>query len=222
MPVNRLLFAALAVSVFIHAVIVAGLGALAPVISGDKPGKIEVTYRKTAVMPKIKSVENENKEEFKLIKKKIGIGAKLPPQFNDYSLRPDPPRTIQKPVISEGKPVISGIKKVTMGELLSSDATLPKNPVYLNYYQAIRDKIRRYAYYNYNRAQSGDICLSFIVSADGSLKALKIIDEKSSDDDYLKEIAARSIKDASPYPPIPKELNYPEFSFNIIIAFEID
>jgi len=32
----------------------------------------------------------------------------------------------------------------------------------------------------------------------------------------------RSIKDANPFPPFPKDLNYPELTFNVVISFEVN
>ena len=150
-----------------------------------------------------------------------------PPRFEDYFKKLNTDRKLtRKPSLNTRKPLIAGIKRIHLPELkVNSSLTksdLPKNPVYLKYYRTIRDKIRRYAYYNYNRAYAGKIYISFLVTSEGNLKALKIIDEKSTSNDYLKEIAVKSIKDSSPFPPIPEKLNYPELSFNVIIAFELD
>lgn len=110
-------------------------------------------------------------------------------------------------------------KKITLPEVKSENKI--KNPKYNNYYQTVREKIRRHAYDNYLRYETGEVYLVFVVLKDGSLKEAKIVEEKSSAANYLKEVALKSVSEASPYPVFPEGLSYPELSFNVIISFEI-
>jgi len=96
------------------------------------------------------------------------------------------------------------------------------NPSYISYYQIVREKIRRSAYQNYTHNETGEVYVSFIISNDGYIKDVRLAEEKTTVNDYLKNIALRSIRDASPFPNFPKELDYPQLSFNIIISFEIE
>jgi TonB family protein len=96
------------------------------------------------------------------------------------------------------------------------------NPSYISYYQIVREKIRRSAYQNYTHNQTGEVYLSFIISNDGLIKDVRLAEDRTSVDSYLKNIALKSIRDASPFPNFPKELDYPQLSFNIIISFEIE
>ncbi|MDO8260981.1 MAG: TonB family protein, partial [Candidatus Magasanikbacteria bacterium] len=96
------------------------------------------------------------------------------------------------------------------------------NPSYINYYQIVREKIRRSAYQNYTHSQTGEVYISFIISCDGSIKDVRLIEDKTTGADYLRNIALRSVRDASPFPNFPKELDYLQLSFNIIISFEIE
>ena len=96
------------------------------------------------------------------------------------------------------------------------------SPSYVQYYQIVREKIRRSAYYNYSRTEIGEVYISFIISSDGVLKETRLVEEKSCSSQYLRDIALRSIKDASPFPNFPKELDYPNLSFNVVISFEIE
>ena len=96
------------------------------------------------------------------------------------------------------------------------------NPNYISYYQIVREKIRRSAYQNYTHNETGEVYVSFIISNDGDIKDVRLAEEKTTANDYLKNIALRSIRDASPFPNFPKELDYPQLSFNIIISFEIE
>jgi outer membrane biosynthesis protein TonB len=96
------------------------------------------------------------------------------------------------------------------------------SPSYISYYQIIREKIRRCAYQSYTRQDAGEIYLSFVISSNGELNNLKVVDERSVRNDYLRSIALQSVKEASPYPVFPKDLEYPQLSFNVIISFEIE
>jgi len=96
------------------------------------------------------------------------------------------------------------------------------NPSYISYYQVVREKIRRSAYENYTHNETGEVYISFIIFNDGYLKEARLVEERTTAKEYLKSIALRSIKDSSPFPNFPKELDYPQLSFNIIISFEIE
>jgi TonB family protein len=110
-------------------------------------------------------------------------------------------------------------KKITLPQI---EMAKIDNPSYISYYQIIREKIRRSAYQNYTHNETGQVYLSFIISNDGYIKDARLAEEKTTANDYLKNIALRSVRDASPFPNFPKELDYPQLSFNIIISFEIE
>lgn len=93
--------------------------------------------------------------------------------------------------------------------------------LYLDYYQGIREKIRSAAsssYYNYS--QTGDVCLSFILNSDGTLKNIEICESGTNSTNTLKKIALNSVQEAAPFPSFPKGLNQKQLSFNVIISFE--
>ena len=110
-------------------------------------------------------------------------------------------------------------KKITLPPI---EMNKINNPSYISYYQIVREKIKRAAYQNYTCRETGEITISFVISSDGILKDLRLLEERSSASEYLREIALRSVKDASPFPNFPKELDYPRLSFNLAITFEIE
>jgi len=173
-------------------------------------------YPKTA-LPK--------KETFLKLSSRITANKINPPPFIDREniFKKSKESISQKYVFSKPafvKPdIIAVTKKITLPPI---DIDKIDNPSYISYYQIVREKIRRAAYHNYTRAEVGEAYLSFLISSDGSLKALQLIEEKSSPSVYLKEISLRSIKEASPFPNFPKELDYPQLSFNVVISFEIE
>lgn len=96
-----------------------------------------------------------------------------------------------------------------------------RRPAFIDYYKAIREEIRRTArtirpdFFN-----PGHVSLTFKLTCDGNLVRTKIIDEISSRDKLLREIAFKSISKASPFPPFPEELNRTEIDFVITISFQ--
>ena len=97
------------------------------------------------------------------------------------------------------------------------------NPQYLSYNDRIRDKIRNRAYFYIDdpKFQAGEVYMTFVVTSDGALKDLQVINDRSHANDYLRTVGLRSIKESSPFPPFPSELKYPELSFNVVISFEV-
>jgi len=124
-----------------------------------------------------------------------------------------------KPAIIRPPDIIAVKKKITLPPV---DIEKINNPTYVSYYQFVREKIRKAAYQNYSRSETGVVYLAFIISSNGILRDVRLIEEKSSVNYYLRETALRSIRDASPFPIFPKELDYPQLSFNVIISFELE
>jgi len=185
-------------------------------VSYLKPPQETKEYRK-ATLPK--------KEPFLRLSSKITANKTNPPPFIDREniFRKNREMVSQKYTFTKPTFVrpdmIAAKKKITLPPV---DLDKIDNPSYINYYQIVREKIRRAAYQNYTRAEVGEVYLSFLIFSDGSLKTVQLIEEKSSSSPYLKETALRSIKEASPFPNFPKELDYPQLSFNVVISFEIE
>ena len=138
------------------------------------------------------------------LKRSAGLPTKEPDIVKPFMLKPD---------------IIPVKKKITLPPV---ESTQMKNPSYISYYQLVREKIRRAAYQNYSRTETGEIYLSFVISNDGSLRDVRLAEDKSTPSFYLRDIGTRSIKVAAPFPVFPKELDYPQLSFNVIISFEIE
>lgn len=132
------------------------------------------------------------------------------------SLKPN----FQKPALL--KPEIMAIKKKI---ILTPPHDLNKidSPAYLSYSRISREKIRRILYENYSgSAEEGAVFVSFIISNSGKLTDVRILDDKSSKNASLREIAVESVKEASPFPVFPKELDYPQVPFTVEIAFKTE
>jgi len=98
-----------------------------------------------------------------------------------------------------------------------------KNPKYISYNQIIRQKIKRQAYYYVDHPdfKKGEVYLTFVVASDGRLKDIKVIEENTSANDYLRNVGLRSVRSSSPFPPFPEDLNFPELTFNVVISFQM-
>jgi hypothetical protein len=181
--------------------------------------KVEITYRyfsiptsklTTSVRPRL-TVQQRKSTDTIYIKKRSNI---FPPEFPKNFLS-DARKNIQT------KPNL--VKKIQIDRKISLPTTVVKinNPIYHNYYQQIRDLIRKSAFRNFTRMHSGEVYLTFVVLSSGILKKMRLIEDKTNADDYLRQIALKSLTESSPFPPFPKELKYPQLSFNVIISFEI-
>jgi len=215
---NQILHVTFIISLLVHGIILSQSPNLNPFSPAPKEQKIEVRYIKEnpqvgALQPKASpkpGLQRQflNSDPFLKLDSKIVTGSRIPPPYVQFT----------KPTF--GSPDLTAIKKKIF--LPPIDMAKIDNPSYINYYQIVREKIRRSAYQNFTRNETGEVYISFIISNDGLIKDVRLVGEKTSANDYLKDIALRSVNDASPFPNFPKELDYPQLSFNIIISFEIE
>lgn len=174
---------------------------------------------------KTKKTPDVKKEPFLKLSSMITAAKIAPPPFIDkQEVFKRNRETIQRessfirPALT--KPDIIAVKKkITLPAL---DLDKSNNPSYISYYQIVREKIKRAAYQNYTRVEVGEVYLSFIISSEGYIREMRIVEEKSSFSPYLRQIALNSVKDASPFPNFSKDLNYPQLSFNVVISFEAE
>ena len=95
------------------------------------------------------------------------------------------------------------------------------NPVYAAYSQMVRERIKKKVYQNFSQMESGIVYLTFVVGANGVIKDSQIIDQKTVATQKLMEVSLRSLKDAGPFPPFPKGMNLPDYTFNIEIQYQV-
>ena len=225
---DRVFQIAFLVSLITHSVIFIQNANLNILPKNKLPQKIEISYIKTPVkkieVPQPK-ISLPKKEQFLKLPPKISADKRMPPPFtdNESAFKKTNKIILSGPNLSKPaftKPDIIAIKKKIT--LPAVDTNKINNASYISYYQIVREKIRRTAYQNYTRTETGEVYLSFIISSEGDLKDVRFVEEKSSPDPYLRNVATRSIEEASPFPSFPKELDYPQLSFNVIISFEIE
>lgn len=178
----------------------------------------EVRYLKPAkeLRPMLKTTELRREPFLKLPAKITVNKTNLPPGMSKEFIPPE--LSFNKPAFI--KPEIIAVKKKIT--LAPTDIDKINSPSYISHSQIVREKIKRALYQNYNRMETGQVYLSFVLSNNGNLKEVRMTEEKSTASEYLREIAVRSLRDASPFPNFPKELDYGQLSFNVIISFEIE
>lgn len=130
---------------------------------------------------------------------------------------------------SEIRPKNGAVAKMVKGEIIinkvSSDseevtmAALELDSLCLKDYCAlVIEKIKRFSKLNLPKGIKGDVVLNFTISRQGDLvDEPKII---STADPLLSLWAVKSVKNASPFPPLPKDFDKPKETFKIILSYE--
>lgn len=225
MTENKIFSYALAVSLIIHAAVFIRFSFHHPRLLKETIRPLELTYQPVkAVSPKPEPQVKPPSVDSRMASSKIPLENRIqngPPlikveTIHEWSLPPsqwqmDKSRSVR----IDPRPVE---RKISVPELKTEKIN---NPVYLDYYQIVRNRIKDRAYRNYARMDAGEVYLTFVLASNGSLKQIKLIDEKTSAGAYLKDVGLKSIRESSPFPSFPHNLAYPELSFNVIISFEV-
>ncbi len=96
------------------------------------------------------------------------------------------------------------------------------SPSILDYYRAIREEIKRRAYYYKPPVQgNGAVTVLFTLSRDGVLRELAVDNSTSTNREIFRQAALKSVKYASPFPPFPPELKEDYITFSITIEFNL-
>ena len=143
---------------------------------------------------------------------------------------PQPPRTeplLHEPGIMDNVDMFDRKPERLKGVKVTKEVSIPmlqsekiNTPSYITYYQIVRDRIRDRAYSNYTKLSVGEVFVTFVIKSDGSLSGLQVLDAKSTANDFLREVGLKSVREAASFPPFPKDLAYPELTFNVSISFQ--
>lgn len=127
-----------------------------------------------------------------------------------------------KPVVAGASSEINAAQQKEISDELAAKQTRIKSTKdYINYYQLIREKIRRALKSRYRSYYGeGDVCLIFILRSDGRLISIAADPEASTRDRVLVDTAIRSLKDAAPFVRFPKALALPQMSFTVTVSFK--
>lgn len=225
---NRIFYYSILISLCIHVVVITVLSIKRAQTLVTKTKQMEVTYQdiktkhssnKESAFKDVKLVKEMPKPQtVKALSKEFGSSTMMQEKFHDLT---KPANTFQSSKVAV--PTIAGLdkeRKITIPLLKSEKISSPQ---YLSYNDSIRQRIRQraYAYVESEEFQSGEVYLTFALGSDGSLKDIKVIEQKTRASQFLKDLGIRSIREAAPFPAFPKDLNYPELTFNVVISFEV-
>jgi len=218
MPDNSTFKFALLASLLFHSIFFLTIPEIPFLPSKRSLGKIKITYYKIKEEPKKKKTSSR--------RKKKPIIRELPKVTKEDLLKP--PKDIAKKAkrVNKDKRSIVALEKVKekkFESVVKEEKDRARKVSYINYYRAIREKIRRYADRNYPKARDlgeGEVFLKFVVSSNGELLQVRVVNRKSVKDPDLREVAINSVRDASPFPPFPKGMSQYQISFNLIMSFE--
>lgn len=225
---NKVFYYALLASVFLHALAFTLFSIKKKEKMQARPKAIEVTYQKMAspsqqaptTPQNIKVVKKEPQVKDKvdiLSKEKLEIPS-MRQDLKDISKFSRQFKLEKK--TSDQIDTVKGRGKIRIPLLKSAKIT---NVKYLAYIQKIREIIKNKAeeYIESPDLKEQEIYLTFVLESSGLLQEIKVIEEKSNANEYLRDIGLKCIRESSPFPPFPKDINYPELSFNIIISINL-
>lgn len=130
-----------------------------------------------------------------------------------------PEKYLQKPNIRRAEFIDKNALKLPQVEM-EPFYKQSQSPAYLTYSNYLHERYRHCLYARYSDTiENGLVNLKFALNADGSLAECRIIDEKSDASDLLKRIAIGALRDAAPFPPLPKELGASVLTFKVSIHF---
>ena len=220
---DRIFILALAVSIGLHVITVGVLFFTQTRLPSKAFQKLEVVYQARPVadpehfrqVQEIRNIEEKKTKAIPQILTKKESG----PQFMQELIKKTPS---QFKLNNKQAVKLNSLdtKRHVSISVLETDKIM--NPRYLNYQDRLRERIRdrAHSYVDNPDFEVGDVYVTFVLVADGSVKEVKIIEEKTKANDYLRNISLRSIKE-SEFPPFPKDFKFPELSFSIQISFEI-
>ena len=168
---DRMLKASFLISLFAHSLILFQGQSFYIFGHTKRENPVEVTY----VRPDKEKLRDARanvikNEPFLKMDQKITTDSSVPPPYVDKdsffkgakALPVDKP-DYNKPAFNS--PDAAFFKKKI--NLPNVDLDKINNPSYISYYQIVREKIKRAAYQNYTRQDTGEVYLSFIISKEG-------------------------------------------------------
>jgi TonB family protein len=118
-------------------------------------------------------------------------------------------------------PKEEGEKSISDADVAKKQAKVKSTKDYINYYQLLREKIRRRLKANYSDdLLEGEVVLNFTLDARGALLSCSADRANSVKDETLVRVAEKSLRDASPFSPFPKGLDIPRMSFSVAVSFK--
>ena len=218
MSLDNVLFKAFFISLTIHTVIVcSSYWMKMPEIRKARDKRVEITYKPIA--PQSVDIRQHAIKPAQ----KLDLQNSLPSNANDtIGVKLGKDSESFKSVTSfDRKPTQLKSMQANYVKVTPITSERINSPIYTSYQDRIRESIKERVYANYSRLDGGVVYLTFIISADGSLKDYLIIDEKTKASQNLRYISTKSLKEAN-FPPFSKGMTLPEYTFNIEIEYQVN
>ncbi|MFA5156400.1 MAG: energy transducer TonB [Candidatus Omnitrophota bacterium] len=238
MLTKRPFLTAIVLSLLVHLVILLRMPGFYSILRQPDTVQVEVKYVESKKQENLQPTHSQPKASLRpkrepLLKLPsfISASASAPSPFTDkQELQPGKKkdlgrggRVLIKPALIRPDTIGSVKKKITLAAPRENlDLNKINSPSYIGYFQLTREKVKRILYQRYTYMEEGEVYLSFIVSNSGDIKDVRVDDDRSSASPYLREIAMASVRESSPFPAFPKDLEYPELTFNVVVSFEVE
>ena len=221
---TRLIYGAFFVSLAIHLVVLFTFNATDFFnLRNNSPQRVEVSLRAkpaapnpsavlaAKILPKKEPIYQPKEIERKEILKGV-LGQKAPKSPENLKIFE---RSTEK---FKG---LNAVKKVSIPML---DSEKINDPKYEKYKIVIKEAISEIMYRKFSQVQekiAGEVYLTFLITKEGVLKEVKIIEEKSSANESLRRLALEGIRETK-FTPFLKDFEVSEMTFNTQIIFQVD
>jgi|GEM_PF-1946188 len=193
---------ALIISVSIHALAISAGGFFSERPPAEKEREIEVAY----LIPEIPEDEI-NEKIIENLPKEYDLEEKAPQQGKP-----------EKKIAEEGLVKAEG---ELVQEQYIEEKELERLEEYIQYYELIREKIKKLIARNYIASRKeGAVEVAFTLDKRGILKNLAVDEPNSAGCAALRETALKSIRQCSPFPPPPETLGKKDIVFSLAIIFK--
>ena len=228
MDSRRVFYLALLISAAAHGIILLQNPNLSLFSLNTKEKNIEVSYVRTPQETKTQARLSLAKREplLRTPPKITASQTKLSPPGLDRNnalkpsktLMPASPALFDKPLMAKPD-IIAVTKKITIAPL---EMDKSHSPAYLSYCELVHETIKRTLRLNYTGTETGVVSVSFVLTSDGTVRDVRILEKNTSFSRYLRELTLKGVRVASGFPKFPPALDYPELTFNAIVSYQIE
>jgi TonB family protein len=228
MASDKIFINALIASVILHVFLFVPMPHISKILQVQTPEEIELNYRPE---PKKIPIDSKLIAEKPTEKPVIPVKAEKPQEKPVSAAQPVSPAPLEKiqtheKITPSVSPVIKAdlpIPSFSDDSILIADdkKDLSSEPVYLDYYNAVRSQIYKAAQANKPYYfMEGGVSLVFTLSRTGRLINAGIIQERSTRNPILQKHALSSIERAAPFSPFHESMKEQELTLRITISFE--
>jgi len=196
----------LAVSVALHSFLLFQLPAEKLIRPLEAPKTVEVTYFRTETLNQLPKTLKQTARPKQVVQPE----KPAPKQPVKTEQRKAPEVKVAKAV----KEKVTVLAPEFQAELVDDSA-------YMNYFQSLREEIRTIARRHCpGHFRNSEVFVAFTVTSNGRLKDARVIEERSTAVTRLRNIAIRAVREASPFPVFPDEIESAELDFQLAISFQ--